>query len=334
DDALNEKISPLFHAKNIRAPLLIGHGANDPRVKLSESEKIVAELRTRGRPVTFVVYPDEGHGFARPVNNMALYMSAEKFLARHLGGRYQEGGTPEAVARLKEITVDPKTGVLAKKVDADAVGLPKAAVDLQPGTLKYKATIEAGGQSVPLNVSTTIAEEGGGWTATDVIDTPNGQVTQVTSLEKGTLITRKLGMKQGPVSIDLSFAGDKATGSMNMNGQDRAISVEMGGPLFAEGAGAKQSIACLPLVEGYTTTYRNFDLQQQKVKLMQLKVTGVEKVTVPAGTFDAYKLEITSADGGPDKQTLWVARDSRKPVKQSAVLASMGGAVMTQELLQ
>jgi hypothetical protein len=75
-------------------------------------------------------------------------------------------------------------------------------------------------------------------------------------------------------------------------------------------------------------------VQQQKVKLMQLKVTGVEKVTVPAGTFDAYKVEITSADGGADKETLWVAKDSRKPVKESAVLAAMGGAVLTQELLQ
>jgi len=56
---------------------------------------------------------------------------------------------------------------------------------------------------------------------------------------------------------------------------------------------AKQALSCLPLAEGYSTTYRNFDVQQQKVKLMQLKVTGVEKVTVPAGTFDAYKVEIT-----------------------------------------
>ena len=66
---------------------------------------------------------------------------------------------------------------------------------------------------------------------------------------------------------------------------------------------------------------------------MQLKVTGVEKVTVPAGTFDAYKVEITSADGGSDKETLWVAKDSHKAVKESAVLGSMGGAVLTQELM-
>src|SRR5262249_55636587 len=131
----------------------------------------------------------------------------------------------------------------------------------------------------------------------------------------------------------IDFAGDKAAGNVNMNGQERPVSVDLGGPLFAEGAGAKQSISCLPLTEGYTTAYRNFDVQAQKVRLKQLKVTGMEKVTVPAGTFDAYKVEITSADGGSEKETLWIARDSRKPVKQSAVLPSMGGAVMTQELM-
>jgi hypothetical protein len=87
------------------------------------------------------------------------------------------------------------------------------------------------------------------------------------------------------------------------------------------------------LAEGYSATFRNFDVQKQKVKLLQLNVTGVEKVTVPAGTFDAYKVEIASADGGDDKETLWVAQDSHKAVKESSVLASMGGAVLTQELL-
>jgi len=73
---------------------------------------------------------------------------------------------------------------------------------------------------------------------------------------------------------------------------------------------------------------------RQKPKLLQLQVTGSESVTVPAGTFEAYKIEITSADGGSDKMTVWVAKDSRTPVKISAVLAQMGGATMTAELVQ
>jgi dipeptidyl aminopeptidase/acylaminoacyl peptidase len=331
--ALLVERSPLTSASKIKTPLLIAQGANDPRVNHAESEQIIVALRDRGFPVEYLLIPDEGHGFARPVNNMASTMATEKFFAKYLGGRYQEGGTPEVVARLKEITVDPKTVVLAKKVKASSVGTPKLAMDLQPGTYKYQAKLEAGGQVIPLSVSTTITEDGGAWTATDVIGTPNGTATYVSTLEKGTLIARKFSLKQGPVSIDLNYSGDKAIGNMNMNGQDRPISVDLGGPLFADAAGAKQAISCLPLAEGYSTTFRNFDVQTQKVKLMQLKVSGVEKVTVPAGTFDAYKVEISSADGGTDKETLWVAQDSHKPVKESAVLASMGGAILTQELI-
>src|SRR5262249_27032923 len=227
--ALLTQRSPLSYADKIKTPLLVVQGANDPRVNKREADQIVIALRDRGYPVEYLLAPDEGHGFARPVNNMALFMSAEKFLAKHLGGRYQEGGTQEAVARLKEITVDPKTVVLAKKIDANAVGLPKAAVDLQPGSYKYKATIEVGGQQIPLNVSTTIAEDGGAWIATDVLDTPNGPVTMVSTVEKGTLVSRKVSVKNALGAVNIDFAGDKAAGNVNMNGQERPVSVDLGG---------------------------------------------------------------------------------------------------------
>ncbi len=66
---------------------------------------------------------------------------------------------------------------------------------------------------------------------------------------------------------------------------------------------------------------------------MQLKVSGVESVTVPAGTFEAYKVELSSADGGADKATVWIAKDTRQPVKSSMVMAAMGGATLTTELM-
>jgi dipeptidyl aminopeptidase/acylaminoacyl peptidase len=72
---------------NIKAPLLIGQGANDPRVKQAESDQIVKALRDRKKEVEYVVYPDEGHGFARPENRLQFYAIAEEFLAKHLGGR-------------------------------------------------------------------------------------------------------------------------------------------------------------------------------------------------------------------------------------------------------
>ncbi len=101
--------SPLTHTAKIKTPLLITQGANDPRVNKRESDQIVIALRERNYPVEYIVAPDEGHGYARPVNNMAVLAAAEKFLAKHLGGRYQESMTPEVASRLKEITVDVKT---------------------------------------------------------------------------------------------------------------------------------------------------------------------------------------------------------------------------------
>ncbi len=331
--ALLVERSPLTSAAKIHTPLMIAQGANDPRVNHAESEQIIIALRDRGFPVEYLLIPDEGHGFARPVNNMASCMATERFFAKYLNGRYQEGGTPEVVARLKEITIDPKTVVLAKKADPNSVGAPKPIVDLTPGTWKFKATVAAGGQTFPLTLSTTIKDDGGAWTATDTVETPGGPATDVATLEKGTLIVRKRSVTQGPVTINLDFAGNKATGTSNMSGQDKPVAVDLGGPLFADAAGAGEAIACLPLAEGYTTTFRNFDVRRQKEKLLQLKVSGVESVTVPAGTFDAFKVEVTSADGGPDHETLWIAKDSRKPVKVSAVLADMGGAVLTAELV-
>jgi dipeptidyl aminopeptidase/acylaminoacyl peptidase len=81
--------SPLTHAGNIKRPLLLIHGANDPRVRLSESQRMAMTLDQNGIPATLVVFPDEGHGLVRPENNLAFIALAEAFLAQHLGGRYQ-----------------------------------------------------------------------------------------------------------------------------------------------------------------------------------------------------------------------------------------------------
>src|SRR5262249_19760653 len=81
--------SPFVSAQRIRMPLLIGQGANDPRVKQREAEQIVDAIAKNGGRVTYVLYPDEGHGFARPENRLDFAARAEAFLAEHLGGRYE-----------------------------------------------------------------------------------------------------------------------------------------------------------------------------------------------------------------------------------------------------
>ncbi len=323
--------SPLSAAAKIKTPLLVIQGANDPRVNKRESDQIVIALRDRGFPVEYMVAPDEGHGFARPVNNMAMFASAEKFLAKYLGGRYQESMTPEVSQRLSEINVDVKTVTMPKMMTASA-DLPKPAVDLRPGTYNYKASIAIQGQEIPLTLKTDIKDENGAWTVNETAQTPQGPIVDISTIEKGSLLLKRRYITQGPMTIEMNVAPNKVTGSANVNGEAKPIDADPGGALFADGAGMYEVIASLPLGNGYSLSYRNFDIMKQKPQMKQLKVVGSESVTVPAGTFDAYKVEISSADNDADKQTVWIDKSSRKVLKTSAVLPSLNGAVLTSEL--
>ena len=91
-----DQISPLNRAGEIKKPLLIGQGKNDPRVKETESRQIVEAMQRKAMPVTYVVFPDEGHGFARPESNLAFFAIVEAFLAKHLGGNCEPIGSAVA----------------------------------------------------------------------------------------------------------------------------------------------------------------------------------------------------------------------------------------------
>ncbi len=119
--------SPLTEAKSIVTPLMVVQGRNDPRVNIRESDQIVAAVRDNGKPVEYLVAPDEGHGFARPINNLAMVAAMEEFFAQYLGGRYQKEVPADVAAKLKEISVDPRTvsgavtlkGALAPKAQGE-----------------------------------------------------------------------------------------------------------------------------------------------------------------------------------------------------------------------
>ncbi len=102
DEEFLRSRSPLFKADRIRIPLLVAQGANDPRVKQAESDQIVAAARKNGKEVDYLVFPDEGHGFARPENRLKFIAAAEAFLARHLGGRAEPPSAREKWDALKK----------------------------------------------------------------------------------------------------------------------------------------------------------------------------------------------------------------------------------------
>lgn len=110
--------SPLNYVDRIQRPLLIGQGANDPRVKQAESDQIVQAMQAKGIPVTYVLYPDEGHGFARPENNMSFNAITEAFLAQCLGGRFEPLGEDLAGSSLNVPTGAEQIPGLAEKLSS------------------------------------------------------------------------------------------------------------------------------------------------------------------------------------------------------------------------
>ena len=141
--------SPLYSADKIKTPLMVVQGANDPRVNKREADQIVVALRDRKYPVQYLLADDEGHGFQRPVNNMAMFAAGEKFLAKYLGGRFQESMTPEVQKRLGEITVDPATVTLAKPAGG-AVGDSGVSAGAANISGKWSMVVDAGSQQIEI----------------------------------------------------------------------------------------------------------------------------------------------------------------------------------------
>jgi dipeptidyl aminopeptidase/acylaminoacyl peptidase len=208
--------SPLYSADKIKTPLFVVQGANDPRVNKREADQIVVALRDRNYPVEYMVAPDEGHGFARPVNNMAMIAVAEKFLAKHLGGRYQESMTPEVAKRVSEIMVDPKTVTLTAKPDMSAA--PAADV-----SGKWSMMADAGGQVVEIAIE--LKQSGGAFTGTMSSHLGAGSIDKGVVAGKNVTGIMRADMNGQPIEIQMvgTLEGDKMTGSLVGSGLPRIV---------------------------------------------------------------------------------------------------------------
>ncbi|MEY3142764.1 MAG: hypothetical protein RLY21_1257 [Planctomycetota bacterium] len=122
-------MSPLTHVDEIKKPLLVGQGATDPRVKRQESDQIVRAMQRKDLPVTYILFPDEGHGFAKPENNIAFNAVVEAFLAKHLGGRVEPIG--ESLSKSSAMVVSKGALDLpAKETSWDEVAALDAPVEI------------------------------------------------------------------------------------------------------------------------------------------------------------------------------------------------------------
>ncbi len=335
--------SPLTKADVIETPLLVVHGANDPRVKQRESDQLVVALRERGVEVEYLVAPDEGHGFRAPENRMALAVAMEEFLAEHLGGRYQEA-VPDSIAeRLEEITVDPATVTLpdtsanAEAAEAQTAPLPDAdGAAIEPMTLAYNGTLSMQGREIEMDLQRIIeAGDEGTWRILDLAEMPMGSTADTFVVAQETLKPIRRSMSAMGATMRFAYADSAVTGQMGAAGQMTDVDVALDAPVLGDGASQELFIAGLPLEEGYSTTLRTFNAQTQKAQPVKLEVTSTATTEVPAGTYETYVVELTPLDESGSATTLYVLQDApHYAVKGEYQLpAQMGGGTMTTELV-
>jgi dipeptidyl aminopeptidase/acylaminoacyl peptidase len=334
-----EAQSPLNSATSIRAPLLVVQGANDPRVNKAESDRIVIALRDRGQAVEYLVAPDEGHGFAGRDNRMALYTAMEKFLARHIGGRYQESVTPEVKKKLDLLTVDVKS---VKPPDTSVAESAAPPAEFRPSTItagrqKFSTSFTMMGQKTVMTTlrSITAARSRGKkiWRVVDVTTGGMGAGSDTVDLDASSACTMHRAARQGPGLLLLDFSAEGVKGSMTMSGKQTPVDVKFSGQLVSDNAGIDVALCTLPLREGYRSTVNMFDSSIWKVRPMTVAVTGKEKISTEAGSFDSFVVEVRPADGGKGTLKYWITVGTPRIVRNdSEIPESMGGGIVTTEL--
>ncbi|MFA7288118.1 MAG: S9 family peptidase [Melioribacteraceae bacterium] len=339
--AMLEKQSPLNSAKNIKVPLLVIQGANDPRVKQAESDQIVATLRDLNRNVEYLLAKDEGHGYAGKLNRLAMFARIERFLAKNIdGGRFQEDIKPEIKSRLAELTVDIKD-VKLPEVDKGAEEKAKSgdlpefnSAKIKTGKMNYKSSLSMMGQNIDFDFVREVKIDAGNLMVTDVANTPMGSMTDKYVIDAATLLpisrsTEQMGMEA--VKLDYTAKGVKGF-MMGMAGKSD-VAKDFDAPTLSDGTNFELALASLPLAESYKTHLRYFDANGQSVKLVNAEVKAIEEVTIAGTKYKAFKVSVMEL-GGTSEDLYWISdTDQRQTLKSEISMpASMGGGKIVSEL--
>lgn len=314
--------SPLFSADQINKPLLIIQGANDPRVKQAEADQIVIALRDRGHDVSYLLADDEGHGFAKPVNRMAMYAEIERFLADKLGGRYQADMPEDVAQRLSELRVDIEsvtyTPPSAYKV---AQALPALVGNPAAGQQQWDVKIEVQGQEIGMQMARQISQQDGHWTVTDQTSGAMGDGRDTVVYDaQWKPISRT--MTQGNVQMQANYSD--STISIDVAGN--SMNLEFEGALLCDGPGRDLIVAAMQLEEGPEVVVSSPDLMSQKVNRAILKLEGTEELNGK----NCLKISVTDVENQAAKSLYWIDVETRQPLKVEQILPALGNAKFTR----
>lgn len=315
--------SPLFSADKINRPLLIIQGANDPRVKKAEADQIVIALREKGKKVDYLLAPDEGHGFIKPLNKKAMYAETEKFLSEILGGRYQEGMEEDVKKTLEKLRVDILT-VKYEPIAAvkTAKTLPVLKNVWNAATMEYNVTFEVQGQKLAMEMKRTIEPKENNWLVTDFYTGAMGEMKDaILFSQDATAVSRE--MEQMGQKIGMTMEGTKAIVDM----QGKKVEMEFTGAVLQDGPGVDQIIARWPLKDGFSLVVEVPDVTTMKAKQVKISVTGKETIK----TDECVKVEMVGTENASDKTTFWINPKTLSADKMVSMIPAMGNAVMTVE---
>lgn len=336
-----KKQSPLFSAANIKAPLLVIQGANDPRVKQSESDQIVVTLRELGRQVEYLLAEDEGHGFAGKLNRLAMIAKIDKFLEKYLKGRSQSSYSDEIQQRLNKLTVDINSVQLPPDTEGEIEEAKKTKIPaLNKALLKeYKANYEmvtnVMGQELKFTLKRELkkSEQKGNHEILDDMKTPMGDVLTKTYINSANLMPVSQLTKQGNEEVfKVFYQKDKITGKVKGAKEIKDINFPITKPVLASGAYLEFILGVLPIEEGYSTYLPFYDVTANEIQYSKINVMYLENVAVKAGTYRCYKIEVKDLKDGKTNY-YWIHSDDRLILikSETQLPVQMGGSILYTE---
>ncbi len=311
-----KEASPLFSVDRIIKPLLIIQGANDPRVKQAEADQIVIALRNKNKKVNYLLAKDEGHGFAKPLNRMAMFAEVEKFLSETIGGRYQDDMTDEVRKTLEGLRVDVNTVTYKPKGELKvAKSLPASNPNWKEGQTEYDVKLEVAGQIIPMEMTRTVSKSGADWIIKEVSKGAMGTMTdEVIFTEHVKPKAREL--SQLGQAISISFDNNQAIVEL----QDQKLPIEFDGAYLPECPGLDIIIGGFDLNPDFSLAFSMPDIMTMKPKqvILTVKDDGIYNI-----------VEVVNHENENEITTYFINKSSKVADKIIQVMPAMQNAVMT-----
>jgi hypothetical protein len=284
--------------------------------------------------------PCAGIAQVAPLIDRELFFGDPKISGSQISpdGRCRESVSPDARKNLDVLTADETSLILPEAAPADSAirGAKLRPARISAGRQKFTTSFAMAGQKMVMNtVRSIITGHARGrkiWRVVDVTTGGMGAGTDTVDIDAATGATLHRQALQGPGVLLLDYTGDGVTGSMTMQGTAKPVDVKFSGEIVSDNAGIDVALCTLPLAEGYRATLNMFDSSIWKVRQMTVDVTGKEKITVPAGSFEAFVVDVKPADGGSGSLKYWITMGDLRIVRNdSEIPESMGGGIVTTE---